>query len=427
MIFGILFNDNAPTVTNPDLHEKMTKVLSKGDFANGDGPLAYCARCRADSHSITYDTPSYHATLVKQNCRTVHQCHKNIASYFDTKEARNGASRERLMREKSEYYIETSHLVYRYQNDLVRAPKASGCGDGPVKLQQRPPPRKSRDGWTLGAFIQMSNDSEGGYTASGRQLDPINREDTPQSKKDVVDQYKQSIDPLHLRSIPLKEENDECPECRSKSLVFEQTDSTVQCTQCGYCNYEPIMLSTPSYRTNRTTRPTMTLYKRINHFNDWITQFQAKESIAVPDIVYNAILTEVTKTKKSRRRRKLHVTTRDLRRILRKLGYNKYYEHIPRIMHRLQGTPPPTISQETEEQMRFMFKCIQEPFTRHSPKDRKNFLSYSFVLRKFVGLLGLKQLESSFPLLKSRTKLYQQDVIWRKICGDLGWRYEPSI
>ena len=32
-----------------------------------------------------------------------------------------------------------------------------------------------------------------------------------------------------------------------------------------------------------------------------------------------------------------------------------------------------------------------------------------------------------FPLLKSKEKLYQQDVIWKKICKDLQWEYIPTI
>ena len=72
-------------------------------------------------------------------------------------------------------------------------------------------------------------------------------------------------------------------------------------------------------------------------------------------------------------------------------------------------------------------KEIQIPFIRHCPKDRKNFLSYSYVLHKFVELLGLDEFLPSFPLLKSREKLHQQDLIWEKICRDLGWEFIRSL
>ena len=74
-----------------------------------------------------------------------------------------------------------------------------------------------------------------------------------------------------------------------------------------------------------------------------------------------------------------------------------------------------------------MFREIQEPFEKCKPHDRKNFLSYSFVLHKFCQLLELDELLSNFPLLKSRSKLMQQDQIWKGICRELDWQYIPSI
>ena len=74
-----------------------------------------------------------------------------------------------------------------------------------------------------------------------------------------------------------------------------------------------------------------------------------------------------------------------------------------------------------------MFKEIQEPFIKHRPKNRKNFLSYSYVLHKFVELLSLDELLILFPLLKSREKTYEQDKIWKCICDDLKWEFIKSV
>ena len=74
-----------------------------------------------------------------------------------------------------------------------------------------------------------------------------------------------------------------------------------------------------------------------------------------------------------------------------------------------------------------MFKEIQTPFIKNCPEERKNFLSYSYVLHKFCELIELDHLLTYFPLLKSREKLQQQDKIWEKICRDLEWQYIPSI
>ena len=82
---------------------------------------------------------------------------------------------------------------------------------------------------------------------------------------------------------------------------------------------------------------------------------------------------------------------------------------------------------KTEEELRRMFKEIQIPFQTHCPIERKNFLSYSYILHKFVQLLELDEFIPCFVLLKSREKLHQQDVIWKKICGELKWQFIASI
>lgn len=124
------------------------------------------------------------------------------------------------------------------------------------------------------------------------------------------------------------------------------------------------------------------------------------------------------------------LTPEKVRGYLKKLGYNKYYEHVPHIICRLNGKQPPTIKPHVEEKLKRMFEEIQEPFAKVCPniqKNRKNFLSYSYVLHKFVELLGLDELKSLFPLLKSREKLHQQDRIWEGICKELNWEFIKSV
>ena len=77
-----------------------------------------------------------------------------------------------------------------------------------------------------------------------------------------------------------------------------------------------------------------------------------------------------------------------IRSILKKNKINKYYEHIPYILNRITGKSTPQLTPELEEKLRDMFKQIQGPFIKHSPKNRKNFLSYSYVLHKFLEILG---------------------------------------
>ena len=100
---------------------------------------------------------------------------------------------------------------------------------------------------------------------------------------------------------------------------------------------------------------------------------------------------------------------------------------IPHITNRINGQPAPVMTRATEEKLRSMFKEIQGPFLKHCPPERKNFLSYSYVLHKFCQLLGLDHFLPCFPLLKSREKLHLQDVIWENICRELRWEFIKSV
>ena len=118
-----------------------------------------------------------------------------------------------------------------------------------------------------------------------------------------------------------------------------------------------------------------------------IAQFQAKETTEIPKEVFNGILNQI---KRERITNMATLTNRKMRKMLGKLGFSKYYEHIPHIKHRL-GIPAPVINRETDERLKSMFKEIQAPFFRHCPPDRYNFLSYSYVLHKFFLLLDMPE------------------------------------
>lgn len=126
------------------------------------------------------------------------------------------------------------------------------------------------------------------------------------------------------------------------------------------------------------------------------------------------------------------LTNEKIKEILKKLSstsknYTKYYEHVPHIKHKLNGIPIPHLEPELEEKLRTMFKMIQPLFLKYIPPNRKNFLSYSYVLHKFIQLLGRDEYLKNFPLLKSREKLQQQDQIFKKICDELGWDFVKSL
>ena len=233
----------------------------------------------------------------------------------------------------------------------------------------------------------------------------------------------------YMRSVDdniIKENNsydiDHCPLCMDK-LVLKNVDSLLICEKCGYTDSIIINSEKISYK-DPPRESSYFAYKRINHFNEWLAQFQAKETTDIPEEVYQGILGEL---KKNTFLSISDISYKNMREILKKLKFNKYYEHIPHIINMLNGKKAPVLTRQYEEQLRIMFKEIQTPFMQHCPENRKNFLSYAYVLHKFCELLELDHLLVYFPLLKSREKLQQQDIIWSKICQSLLWEYIPSI
>ena len=117
----------------------------------------------------------------------------------------------------------------------------------------------------------------------------------------------------------------------------------------------------------------------------------------------------------------------NIREILKKLGKNRYYEHAAHILSRLNGIPPPTLSPEIEDKIRVMFQEVQAPYLLYCPDERRNMLSYHYIIYKFLELMELDEYKIYFPLLKSRDRLIQHDQVWKKICDYLQWEFISSV
>lgn len=215
-----------------------------------------------------------------------------------------------------------------------------------------------------------------------------------------------------------------CEQCNIEKLSLGN-DSHMICPQCGQSDiYFDSGTQGMSYEQEVNSEVNISFaYKRINHFNEWLAQFQAKESTHIPQ----TILDEVKKEFQKERIDKKDISQTKVKMYLKKLGYNKYYEHVPHITNLLNGIKPPSMSPALEETLRNMFRDIQLSFEKNKPKTRSNFLSYSYCLYKFCELLNKDEYLQCFPLLKSREKLYQQDCIWKKICVDMNYEFIPTV
>lgn len=85
------------------------------------------------------------------------------------------------------------------------------------------------------------------------------------------------------------------------------------------------------------------------------------------------------------------------------------------------------ISDDVYNKIIIMFEEIQEPFDRHCPSDRKNFLSYPYTLHKIFKILELSEYIHYFDLPSNIERLEVYEGIWEKICHDLKWPFYSSI
>jgi len=242
-------------------------------------------------------------------------------------------------------------------------------------------------------------------------------------RKDIFMEYMSKVENQNVNR-PIERKTDDCPQCKQSNVVFFEDTSDLICEECGLV-LACLISEELTYREEQenTEKVVNYSYKRENHFNEQMSQFQAQEMTTIPTEVIEQLHAELKKLKIKSLEEITHARIRGL---LKKLRLNKYYEHVPYITNILNGIKPPSMPQDLEERLRIMFKDIQQPFDRHCPPDRKNFLSYSYVLYKFCELLGEDEYLQYFPLLKSKEKLYQQDVIWKNICNDLHWEFIPT-
>ena len=212
-----------------------------------------------------------------------------------------------------------------------------------------------------------------------------------------------------------------CNFCNKGEMIAVDYEGIMICNFCSNSVKYLVENEKPSYK-EPPKEVCFYAYKRINHFREILAQFQAKETTQIPEEVIENIIQQI----KKERIDLTHMTNKRTKEILKKLGYNKYYEHIPFIKDKL-GIKPPIMSSELENMLCNLFMDIQGPYAKFCPDDRVNFLNYYYTVYKLCELLNQRHFLPYFPMLKDREKRIEQDEIWKKICEELQWEYVPTI
>jgi hypothetical protein len=218
--------------------------------------------------------------------------------------------------------------------------------------------------------------------------------------------------------------SDICKSCLSGELVPQDEEGILICNniKCGKFVTYIVDSSKPSNK-EPPSEVSYTAYIRLNHFKEILSQFQAKETTQIPAEVIEAIRARI---KKERITDMKLITYEKMREILRKLGLNKYFEHIQYI-NSIFGIKPPIMNEELHETLCVLFIEIQKPWATHCPADRTNFFNYTYTLYQLCVLLDQTKYLPYIPLMKDPQKQRDQDAIWKKVCKDLDWEYFPTI
>jgi hypothetical protein len=309
-----------------------------------------------------------------------------------------------------DYYLRTGDILYNYY-DMQDKIQKGGMSFNTTK---------AKPGSIL-AILEEVAQQENQETKNTVVVPPVQK---GLQRNQLLNDYLQLEDPAMARNT-VEEYDDPWTTCEScgNEMIMCLNEANLTCSKCGYQDFILVDSDKPSYK-DPPREVCYYAYKKINHFNEWLAQFQAKESTEIPAEIYDSILIQL---KKERITNMSSLKPTKLREILRKMKASKYYEHIPHIINRLNGQNAPFMSREDEEKLRHMFREIQPSFKKHRPQGRRNFLSYGYILYKFCELLEMDEYLSCFPLLKNRDKLYLQDKTWQKICEDMGWEYIRTV
>ena len=236
-----------------------------------------------------------------------------------------------------------------------------------------------------------------------------------------VQKYFSNIDSTYLDINNFIDPVDTCKYCNEGELIPIDHEGLLVCNKCFKNTKFLIENDKPTYK-EPPKEVCFYAYKRINHFREILAQFQAKETTLIPDEIIENIQQQIKKE-----RLNIHtMSNKETKDVLKKLRYNKYYEHIPFIKDKL-GIKPPIMSPELEETLCNLFIDIQSPYAKYCPEDRVNFLNYYYTIYKLCELLDQRQFLPYFPMLKDREKRVEQDEIWKKICAELDWKFIATI
>lgn len=339
-----------------------------------------------------------------------------------------------LKTEKKNYFLNNSKYIFQYFEDKKNISSGTNCqNSNKIKsfFKIKSPPPVTDEYSNEPEFAEngiYNNNSDGSLNQTRKNTSTLDlgivHKNTGLSNKVIYQKYWTNVKNEIFNIQDFVVSSDICSYCEKGEMIPQDEEGILICNnnKCG--KFIPYIIDSckPSNK-EPPVEVSYTAYIRFNHFKEIASQFQAKETTQIPEEVIEAIRNRI---KKERIHDLKELNYDKMREILCKLGLSKYFEHI-RYINSIFGIKPPIMSEELYETLCVLFIEIQKPWALYCPPNRTNFFNYTYTLYQLFVLLGQTQYLPYIPLMKDRDKQIEQDLIWKKVVGHLGWKFFPTV
>jgi hypothetical protein len=232
-----------------------------------------------------------------------------------------------------DYYLRTGDILYHYYDiqDQIQQGTATFVSNkakpGSILAILEEVAQDEKDGSSKHFELSASGSGAGTFGSStvNPTEEPIESDKKTQTKpsekksfqrNQLLNDYLQIEDPAMGRNT-VEEYDDPWTNCKNcgNEMTMCLNEANLTCSQCGHQEFILVDSDKPSYK-DPPREVCYYAYKKINHFNEWLAQFQAKESTEIPADVYDEILVQL---KKERITNMNTLKPTKLREILRKM------------------------------------------------------------------------------------------------------------
>ena len=252
----------------------------------------------------------------------------NIDEYMNIKDKikQNQNEIKSLTTQEKQYYLDNAKYIFDYFEQ-----KKDISSDGNKKNTN-----------VLNSFFKIHSNNEESH------IDKYNK------AKKTYHAYWKNVTNDYMNIQDYIVPSDCCEFCKTGELIPQDEEGILICNNsaCGkFISY--IVDSSKPTNKEPPNEVSYTAYIRLNHFKEILSQFQAKETTQIPEEVIQAIKDRI---KKERIKDYNEINYDKMREILRKLGLNKYFEHIQYI-NSIFGIKPPIMSEELHETLCVLFNA----------------------------------------------------------------------